>query len=159
MRNSLNLKSFNDHLYSPSASGWFTGLSASFLNARTARLLVLAGTDRLDKELMIGQMQGKFQMVVVPSTGHMLHEVCLVNFLSRCRPNPRPGRSRQTSRDPRRILETQRACSGGSEESGRSVIISPRSKRKKQSRSIPKCILLFARCIPITATGLNSHHP
>jgi len=46
-----------------------------FLSARTARLLVLAGTDRLDKELMIGQMQGKFQMIVVPGTGHMLHEV------------------------------------------------------------------------------------
>ena len=27
------------------------------------------------RELMIGQMQGKFQMVVVPNTGHMLHEV------------------------------------------------------------------------------------
>ena len=55
--------------------GWFLGLSSSFLAARTARLLVLAGTDRLDKELMIGQMQGKFQMNVVPNTGHMLHEV------------------------------------------------------------------------------------
>jgi protein phosphatase methylesterase 1 len=55
--------------------GWFRGLSAAFLAARTARLLVLAGTDRLDRELMIGQMQGKFQMVVVPNTGHMLHEV------------------------------------------------------------------------------------
>lgn len=55
--------------------GWFKGLSAAFLAARTARLLVLAGTDRLDKELMIGQMQGKFQLVVVPNTGHMLHEV------------------------------------------------------------------------------------
>jgi len=54
--------------------GWFRGLSAAFLAARTARLLVLAGTDRLDRELMIGQMQGKFQMVVVPNTGHMLHE-------------------------------------------------------------------------------------
>ena len=42
---------------------------------RTARLLVLAGTDRLDKELMIGQMQGKFQMAVVPGVGHMLQEV------------------------------------------------------------------------------------
>ncbi|KAF7335417.1 Protein phosphatase methylesterase 1 [Mycena venus] len=54
--------------------GWFTGLSASFLSARTARLLLLAGTDRLDRELMIGQMQGKFQMVVVPGVGHVLHE-------------------------------------------------------------------------------------
>ena len=55
--------------------GWFQGLSKAFLSARTARLLVLAGTDRLDKELMIGQMQGKFQMEVVPAVGHMLHEV------------------------------------------------------------------------------------
>ncbi|KAJ3711075.1 hypothetical protein DFJ43DRAFT_1134273 [Lentinula guzmanii] len=56
------------------AEGWFAGLSNKFLAVRTARLLVLAGTDRLDKELVIGQMQGKFQMVVVPGTGHMLHE-------------------------------------------------------------------------------------
>lgn len=55
--------------------GWFQGLSNAFLSSRTARLLVLAGTDRLDKELMIGQMQGKFQMEVVPAVGHMLHEV------------------------------------------------------------------------------------
>ncbi|PAV16086.1 phosphatase methylesterase [Pyrrhoderma noxium] len=53
---------------------WFKGLSSSFLSVRAARLLVLAGTDRLDKELMIGQMQGKFQLVVVPDTGHMIHE-------------------------------------------------------------------------------------
>ncbi|KAA1467211.1 protein phosphatase methylesterase [Dentipellis sp. KUC8613] len=58
----------------PYWEGWFRGLSSAFLTARAARLLVLAGTDRLDKELMIGQMQGKFQMVVVPGTGHMLHE-------------------------------------------------------------------------------------
>ena len=54
---------------------WFQGLSQCFLSARSARLLILAGTDRLDKELMIGQMQGKFQMEVVPNVGHMLHEV------------------------------------------------------------------------------------
>lgn len=58
----------------PYWSNWFTGLSSKFLATRTARLLVLAGTDRLDKELMIGQMQGKFQMAVVPGVGHMLHE-------------------------------------------------------------------------------------
>ncbi|KAF8872590.1 Alpha/Beta hydrolase protein [Infundibulicybe gibba] len=58
----------------PYWSSWFTGLSSHFLAARTARLLVLAGTDRLDKELMIGQMQGKFQMEVVPGVGHMLQE-------------------------------------------------------------------------------------
>ena len=37
---------------------WFVGLSNKFLEARGGRLLLLAGTDRLDKELMIGQMQG-----------------------------------------------------------------------------------------------------
>jgi protein phosphatase methylesterase 1 len=57
--------------------GWFQSLSSRFLACRSARLLVLAGTDRLDKELMIGQMQGKFQMEVVPGVGHMLHEVCI----------------------------------------------------------------------------------
>lgn len=59
---------------SPYWRSWFSGLSEKFLAARAARLLVLAGTDRLDKTLMIGQMQGKFQMVVVPDVGHMLHE-------------------------------------------------------------------------------------
>jgi pimeloyl-ACP methyl ester carboxylesterase len=37
---------------------WFTGLSGKFLSGKGAKLLLLAGTDRLDKELMIGQMQG-----------------------------------------------------------------------------------------------------
>jgi hypothetical protein len=59
------------------ATAWFTGLSKSFLAVRTARLLILAGADRLDRELMIGQMQGKFQMAVVANVGHMLHEVGL----------------------------------------------------------------------------------
>jgi protein phosphatase methylesterase 1 len=38
---------------------WFGGMSGKFLSARGAKMLILAGTDRLDKELMIGQMQGK----------------------------------------------------------------------------------------------------
>ncbi|KAJ7629761.1 Alpha/Beta hydrolase protein [Mycena polygramma] len=58
----------------PYWESWFTGLSAAFLAARAARLLLLAGTDRLDKPLMIAQMQGKFQMVVVNGVGHVLHE-------------------------------------------------------------------------------------
>ena len=59
---------------SDSSAGWFTGLSGKFLSARTARLLVLAGAERLDKELMIGQMQGKFQLAVLANVGHILHE-------------------------------------------------------------------------------------
>lgn len=38
---------------------WFKGLSKKFLEARGGKLLLLAGTDRLDTELTIGQMQGE----------------------------------------------------------------------------------------------------
>jgi len=58
----------------PYWTSWFTGLSNKFLSVRAARLLVLAGAERLDKELMIGQMQGKFQLVVLTGVGHMVHE-------------------------------------------------------------------------------------
>ncbi|GAA6060216.1 hypothetical protein JCM10212_002295 [Sporobolomyces blumeae] len=54
--------------------GWFTGLSAKFLGCKTAKLLILAGTDRLDKDLLIGQMQGKYQLEVFPEAGHCVHE-------------------------------------------------------------------------------------
>jgi protein phosphatase methylesterase 1 len=74
---------------------WFNGMSAKFLSGKGAKLLLLAGTDRLDKELMIGQMQGiqrlnyrsygvpcsltfffagKFQLSVFPAAGHFLQE-------------------------------------------------------------------------------------
>ncbi|GAN07132.1 carboxyl methyl esterase [Mucor ambiguus] len=69
---------------------WFTGLSDKFLNSGTAKLLILAGTDRLDKPLIIGQMQGKFQLTIFPDAGHFLQEdtpqktaVCLVEFWKR----------------------------------------------------------------------------
>lgn len=39
---------------------WFVGLSKKFLSARGGKLLLLAGTDRLDTELTIGQMQGAY---------------------------------------------------------------------------------------------------
>ena len=79
---------------------WFDGMSGKFLAGRGAKLLLLAGTDRLDKELMIGQMQGelpscesmlllgekrifadqrifdagKFQLQVFPAAGHFIQE-------------------------------------------------------------------------------------
>lgn len=55
-------------------SDWFDGMSKKFLAGRGAKLLILAGTDRLDKDLMIGQMQGKFQLVVLPEAGHWVQE-------------------------------------------------------------------------------------
>jgi protein phosphatase methylesterase 1 len=53
---------------------WFVGLSKKFLESRGGKLLLLAGTDRLDKELMIGQMQGKYQLQVFPDSGHFIQE-------------------------------------------------------------------------------------
>ncbi|KAJ9657156.1 Protein phosphatase methylesterase 1 [Neophaeococcomyces mojaviensis] len=59
----------------PFWENWFTGLSSKFLSVPGAgKLLLLAGTDRLDKELMIGQMQGKYQLQVFPDAGHFVHE-------------------------------------------------------------------------------------
>ncbi|CEP11072.1 hypothetical protein [Parasitella parasitica] len=71
---------------------WFTGLSNKFLNSGTAKLLILAGTDRLDKPLIIGQMQGRFQLNIFPDAGHFLQEdtpkdtaICLLEFWKRNR--------------------------------------------------------------------------
>ncbi|KAF9194333.1 Conserved oligomeric Golgi complex subunit 2 [Haplosporangium sp. Z 11] len=53
---------------------WFTGLTQKFLSSKAGRLLVLAGTDRLDKDMTIAQMQGKFQLLVFPNSGHAIQE-------------------------------------------------------------------------------------
>ena len=55
-------------------NGWFQNLSFKFLSCRAAKLLILAGTDRLDKTLMIGQMQGKFKLEVFANVGHNVQE-------------------------------------------------------------------------------------
>ncbi|XP_059147253.1 protein phosphatase methylesterase 1-like isoform X2 [Physella acuta] len=54
--------------------GWFEGLSQKFLSCEAPKILILAGPDRLDKDLTIGQMQGKFQMNLLPQCGHAVHE-------------------------------------------------------------------------------------
>ncbi|AEO53507.1 hypothetical protein MYCTH_2294923 [Thermothelomyces thermophilus ATCC 42464] len=58
----------------PFWEGWFTGLSKKFLGGRGGKMLLLAGTDRLDTELTIGQMQGKYALQVFPEAGHFIHE-------------------------------------------------------------------------------------
>ncbi|XP_042489142.1 protein phosphatase methylesterase 1 isoform X2 [Macadamia integrifolia] len=75
--------------------GWYEGLSEKFLSCPVPKLLLLAGTDRLDRTLTIGQMQGKFQMVVVRHTGHAIQEDApdefaslILNFISRNRIGP-----------------------------------------------------------------------
>ena len=97
----------------PFWEGWFVGLSKKFLEARGGKMLLLAGTDRLDTELTIGQMQGarstlpcplrsrssadtfklslgKYALQVFPEAGHFIHEdlpektaVALVDFYRR----------------------------------------------------------------------------
>lgn len=59
-------------------TGWFTGLSNLFLSVKVPKLLLLAGTDRLDKDLTIAQMQGKFQLVVLPAVGHVIQEDVII---------------------------------------------------------------------------------
>lgn len=46
-------------------NGWFDGLSEKFLTMPNGRLLILAGTERLDKALTIGQMQGINLVILV----------------------------------------------------------------------------------------------
>ncbi|CAI9754279.1 unnamed protein product [Fraxinus pennsylvanica] len=75
--------------------GWYEGLSEKFLSSPVPKILLLAGTDRLDRTLTIGQMQGKFQMVVVRHTGHAIQEdvpgefaTLVLNFIHRNRIGP-----------------------------------------------------------------------
>lgn len=62
----------------PYWSGWFQGLSKKFLSSHGGKLLLLANLDRLDTDLTIGQMQGKFEMHAFESNlsrcGHAVHE-------------------------------------------------------------------------------------
>ena len=58
----------------PHWEGWFQGLSSLFLSCPVPKVLILAGTDRLDKELTLGQIQGKYQFNVLPKCGHVVHE-------------------------------------------------------------------------------------
>uniref|UniRef100_A0A0E0DEQ0 Protein phosphatase methylesterase 1 n=1 Tax=Oryza meridionalis TaxID=40149 RepID=A0A0E0DEQ0_9ORYZ len=75
--------------------GWYEGLSEKFLSCPVQKVLLLAGTDRLDRALTIGQMQGKFQMVVVRHTGHAIQEDVpeefashILNFIARNKIGP-----------------------------------------------------------------------
>ncbi|KAK6204429.1 carboxyl methyl esterase [Scheffersomyces amazonensis] len=80
-------------LTQPAWDTWFTGLSQSFLTFKGPKLLLLSAHETLDKNLIIGQMQGKYQLVVFNNnhnSGHFIHEdlphqvaVCLLDFVKR----------------------------------------------------------------------------
>ncbi|KAF7639148.1 Protein phosphatase methylesterase 1 [Meloidogyne graminicola] len=58
----------------PFWKGWFKGLSKLFLSCEAVKVLILANIDRLDKELLTGQMKGQFQLEVMHKSGHAVHE-------------------------------------------------------------------------------------
>lgn len=53
---------------------WFKGLTNNFLKFPGSRLLILADTDYMDKEMIVAQMQGKFQLAIVRGSGHAIQE-------------------------------------------------------------------------------------
>ncbi|XP_019850829.1 PREDICTED: protein phosphatase methylesterase 1-like isoform X2 [Amphimedon queenslandica] len=56
--------------------GWFEGLSGTLLSisGNVSKIIILAGVDRLDKQLTIAHMQGKIQLQVLSGCGHTVHE-------------------------------------------------------------------------------------
>ncbi|XP_018320634.1 protein phosphatase methylesterase 1 [Agrilus planipennis] len=58
----------------PFWTGWFKGLSQKFLDIHSPKVLLLANIHGLDTSLTVGQMQGKFQLQVLPRSGHAIHE-------------------------------------------------------------------------------------
>lgn len=59
----------------PFWDGWFRGMDKKFLNASCGPKIVLVqDPNNLDKEMTIAQMQGKFQIQMLPSSGHAVHE-------------------------------------------------------------------------------------
>jgi protein phosphatase methylesterase 1 len=55
-------------------NNWYDGLSKMFLSAKCAKMLVVAGRDRMDDLLTVAQMQGKFQFVLISGSGHCIQE-------------------------------------------------------------------------------------
>ncbi|KAL1131916.1 hypothetical protein AAG570_011527, partial [Ranatra chinensis] len=59
-------------------TGWFQGLSKLFLSCQAQKLLLLASLDRLDTDLTVAQMQGKFEVHAFEQSrgrcGHAVHE-------------------------------------------------------------------------------------
>ncbi|KAJ4455177.1 putative protein phosphatase methylesterase 1 [Paratrimastix pyriformis] len=49
-------------------------MDARFLSLRIPKVLVLAGSDRLDTPLTIAHMQGRFQLSMVAHAGHCIQE-------------------------------------------------------------------------------------
>ena len=58
----------------PFWSEWFIGLTKAFLSCNIPKMLMLAGIERMDKDLTIAQMQGKYKLSIMRNVGHIMHE-------------------------------------------------------------------------------------
>merc|ERR1712087_538544 len=59
----------------PFWDSWFRGMDKKFLSANCGPKIVLVqDPNNLDKEMTIAQMQGKFQIQMLSSSGHAVHE-------------------------------------------------------------------------------------
>lgn len=61
-------------LMKPYWDSWFVGLTANFLKFPGSRVLVLANTDYMDRGMIVAQMQGKFQLIIIRDSGHAIQE-------------------------------------------------------------------------------------
>ena len=53
---------------------WFIGLTKAFLSCNIPKTLMLAGIERMDKDLTIAQMQGKYKLSILRNVVHIMHE-------------------------------------------------------------------------------------
>ena len=53
---------------------WFNGLTQCFLGLQTKKMLFLAGAERMDTELTVAHMQGRYEMQVIADCGHVIQE-------------------------------------------------------------------------------------
>ena len=74
---------------------WFANLTQSFLAMQTKKMLFLAGAERMDTDLTVAHMQGKYEMQVIADCGHVIQEdqpviLCqkITEFIARHRINP-----------------------------------------------------------------------
>ena len=72
--------------------GGVEGTNARLLAAPCPKMLLLPDADRLDRELIVAQMQGKYALRLVAGVGHVMHEdapdkvaEAILQFLSRAR--------------------------------------------------------------------------
>eukprot|EP00298_Acanthocystis_sp_HF-20_P010081 c18664_g1_i2.p1 GENE.c18664_g1_i2~~c18664_g1_i2.p1 ORF type:complete len:350 (-),score=119.19 c18664_g1_i2:28-1077(-) len=81
----------NMSLSEPYWLSWFQGLSTSFLSLSCPKMLIFANQDRLDINLITGQMQGKFLLHIFSDCSHTIQEdqplktaIALTEFSQKC---------------------------------------------------------------------------